>query len=475
MAVRIDRYVAAITALGLGAVAMAAETSTEDLKAQIDVLQKKVEALEAKQVSAADVDATVRAVLEDSQRRSQFMAVEGFTAGYTADRGFVLQSADGAFLIHPYVQFQFREASNYRDAANADGDSDTNNGFEVRRLKFGVEGNVYSKAITYQFQWATQYGSATSTNPGEGTPTLEDAWVKYRFQDAWAVQAGQFKDPLFRESLVSSTKQLAADRSIQNSILEGNDNYIEGVSLLYGDKDRLHGQVAFTDGFAGNNSSAADPTGGDPTDSGYKANNKKNYNFGLAGRLDYMVLGDPDKSWKRYSGFSAQGKDQSDLLILGAAGEWDQVGDYNSYWYTADAQWMPEAVAGLSVYGALVGRYVRVDNTTGSDNDGSDWGALVQAGYMVTSRVEPFVRYDFTRVGNTGTISQSTLDSFDNRTVQEITAGVNYYFFGHNAKATLDLTYLPNGSPSNFGGLDIYSQTQDKEQWLARVQFQLVL
>lgn len=475
MAVGMDRYVAAITALSFGAIAMAAETSVEDLKAQIDALQHKVEALEAKQVNAADVDATVRAVLEDAQRRSQFMDIEGFTAGYTADRGFVLQSADGAFLIHPFIQFQFRESNNYREAASTNGETDTTNGFEVRRLKIGAEGNVYSKAITYQFQWASQYGSATSTNPGEGTPTLEDAWVKYRFQDAWAVQAGQFKDPLFRESLVSSTRQIAADRSVQNNILEGNDNYVEGVSLLYGDKDRLHGQAAFTDGLNGNNSSAADPTGGDPTDSDFKANNKKNYNFGFAGRVDYMVMGDPASSWKRYSSFSAQGKDQSDLLILGAAGEWDQVGDYNSYWYTTDAQWMPEGVAGLSVYGALVGRYVRVDNTTGSDNDGSDWGALVQAGYMVTSRLEPFVRYDFTRVGNTGTIKESTLDSFGNRTVQEITAGVNYYFFGHNAKATLDLTYLPNGSPSDFGGLDIYSQTEDKEQWLARVQFQLVL
>lgn len=457
----------AVAIVGISAIALAAAPTTEELKAQIDALQEKVDALEAKQVKGADVDATVRQVLEDAERRSQLFAAEGFTAGYTSDRGFVLQSADGAFLLHPYVQFQFREASSYRDSANSSGDSDTNNGFEVRRLKTGVDGNAYSSALTYQFQWAT---SSTA-----GSVSLEDAWARYRFQPSWAVQAGQFKDPLFRESLVSSFKQLAADRSLQNSLLEGNDNYIQGASLLYGDKDRLHGQVAFTDGFAGANSNYLDPTGGDPSDSGFKANNNKAANFGLVARVEYMVLGDSAKDWKRYSTYSAQGaKDPSDLLILGAAGEWDQVGDYNAYWYTADAQWEPAAVSGLSVFGALVGRDYRVDQTESAsqNNSASDWGALIQAGYMVTTRIQPFVRYDYTRMG---TMSDSTAESYGTRNLHEITAGVNYYLFGQNAKFTLDLSYLPNGSPVTVSGLDISSQTQDKEQWLARFQFQLVL
>src|ERR1035437_9135748 len=107
------RNAASVAAIfGISAIAMAAAPTTEELKAQIDALQQKVDALEAKQVKAVDVDATVRKVLEDADRRSQFMASEGFTAGYTTDRGFVLQSADGAFLLHPYIQFQFREASN---------------------------------------------------------------------------------------------------------------------------------------------------------------------------------------------------------------------------------------------------------------------------------------------------------------------------------------------------------------------------
>lgn len=471
---RFSRTYVAVAAVALPAASFAGEpATTDDLRAQIDALQRKVEALEAKQVSASDVDATVRQVLADAERRSQLLSAEGFTAGYTADRGFVLQSSDGAFLLHPYVQFQFRESNNWRDNGSTGANSstnnanDNNNGFEVRRLKIGVDGNAYSFALTYQFQWQT---SSTS-----GAVSLDDAWAKYRFHELWAVQVGQFKDPLFHESLSSATKQLATDRSLQNSLIEGGDNYVQGASLLYGDKDRLHAQVAFTDGFAGANSNYLDPTGGDPTDTGFKANNNKSANFGIAARTEYMVLGDPAKSWKRYSGYSAQGaKDPSDLLILGAAGEWDQVGDYNAYWYTADAQWLPESLSGLSVYGALVGRGYEVGKTeSASQNDSaSDWGALIQAGYMVTTRIEPFVRYDYTRLG---TQSDATTTSYGTRDLHEITTGVNYYLYGQNAKFTIDLSYLPNGSPVTVSGLDISSQTRDQEQWVLRAQFQLVL
>ena len=458
--------------------ALAADPTTAELKAQIDALQKKVETLESKQISTADVDATVQRVLNDAQKRSQLMKSDGFTAGYTADRGFILQDAKGDFLLHPYVQFQLRDSSNWRASSKSgNGNTDFENGFEIRRLKVGVDGNAYGNALTYQFQWATNRGDTGTTAGTGGVPVLEDAWAKYRFTELMAAQGGQFKDPLFRESLVSSTKQLAADRSLQNAILEGNDNYIQGVSLLYGDKSPLHIQGAFTDGFAGSNANFQDPQGGDPVDAGYVANGNKKYNFGLAARAEYMALGDPAKTWKRYSSFSAQGaKEDSDMLILGSAGEWDQAGDANTFWYTADAQWQPQAITGLSVFGAFVGRYNQIDATELDAQRGSanDWGFLAQAGYMVTSRIEPFVRYDYTRV-NQDILTSKQANAYGTRNVHEITGGVNYYIHGQNAKITLDLTFLPNGSPIAAGGQDILAQNKEKDQWLARVQFQLVL
>ena len=258
-------------ALGVsGALALAADTATEDLKAQVNALQAKVESLEAKQLSTKDVDDTVRRILADADSRSHMLASEGFTAGYSNGK-FLIQSADGNFVLHPYLQMQLRNATDYREDFKSRGDGDTQNGFEMRRMKFGFEGNAYGPELTYQFQWATNR-TANAAGEGAGMPVLEDAWAKYQFADGWAVMGGQFKDPLFRESLVSSMKQLAAERSLLNGILEGGDNYVEGVSLLY-THDRLHAQGAFTNGFGSQNANFVEPQGS-PDDAAYKGNRR---------------------------------------------------------------------------------------------------------------------------------------------------------------------------------------------------------
>jgi hypothetical protein len=91
-------------ALGLGAgMVRAAEPTTEELMKQIDALQAKVQQLETRQqaLNSKDVDATVAAVLRDADKRSELLQMEGFTAGWTKDKGFRLQSADGNWVLHP--------------------------------------------------------------------------------------------------------------------------------------------------------------------------------------------------------------------------------------------------------------------------------------------------------------------------------------------------------------------------------------
>lgn len=58
----------------------------------------------------------------------------------------------------------------------------------------------------------------------------------------------------------------------------------------------------------------------------------------------------------------------------------------------------------------------------------------------------------------------------------EVTTGVNYFFgpqgaFGHNAKITADVVYLPNGFPVNDTGLGI--QRTDEASFVFRVQLSL--
>src|SRR5450755_2855495 len=103
-------------ALGLGAAARAgdAQPTTAELVKQIDQLQAKVQQMESNQqaLTTKAVDDTVTRVLQDADKRSQLMQMEGFTAGWNNGR-FAVGSADGESKIMPYLQMQFRSTTNY--------------------------------------------------------------------------------------------------------------------------------------------------------------------------------------------------------------------------------------------------------------------------------------------------------------------------------------------------------------------------
>ena len=93
---------------------------------------------------------------------------------------------------------------------------------------------------------------------------------------------------------------------------------------------------------------------------------------------------------------------------------------------------------------------------------------MAQASYLVTSKIEPFLRYDYTKLdGNSVTGLASTV-------AQEITIGCNYYIYNQNLKLTLDGTWLPNGSPIDSNALGILKDSNHNE-FVIRAQLQLAL
>ena len=156
-------------ALGLSAgIARAAEPTTEELMKQIEQLQTKVQQLETKQQTLAsqDVDATVEAVLRDADKRSQLLQMEGFTAGWTKDKGFRIQDAAGNWVLHPFFQFQFRSTTNFRHDGKQVSDDDIENGFEIKRMKIGFSGNACSPDLTYYFTLTSDDGTAVIQESG---------------------------------------------------------------------------------------------------------------------------------------------------------------------------------------------------------------------------------------------------------------------------------------------------------------------
>ena len=109
-----------------------ADNDQQALQREIAELKSRVADLEARAKRQADAQASVTKadVMADAQRQSSITG-GNFSMNYSGGK-LLLQSDDKNFLLHPWFQLQFRNVTNFRDNAKDDGDSSTENGFEVR-------------------------------------------------------------------------------------------------------------------------------------------------------------------------------------------------------------------------------------------------------------------------------------------------------------------------------------------------------
>lgn len=437
--------------LALATVVLAEETPTADtLLRQLEQLKQRVAELEQRQttLAAGDVNQVVERVLRDADSRSRLFSESGaITAGFDKGR-FFIRSADGNYLLMPSFLFQTRYTANWRNDGGGSDDDDTETGFEIRRMRPIFEGHAITPNLQYKFQWESRNT--------DGGLFLQDAWVRYKFADQWKVEIGQFKDAIHHEEAMADQFVLTADRSFINALIGGgNIDRIQGVMLMYDDAEHLRVNLVAHDGYNTKNTDFTD-TGGGSTFVGVN-----DLDYGFSARMEYTIAG----TAKQYDDFTARGNTQ-DLAVAGAGVNWSQGGDSSVLFHTVDFQW--ENSAGLGVYGALMGmcREIGADAPIAEGNY-YDWGGLVQAGYMVSDKCEIFGRYEYIDV------DQDALAAGAESTLHEVTIGTNYYWHGHNAKFTVDLSYLPNGSPIGVPLLGILAGTDD--QIVLRLQAQLLL
>ena len=448
-----NRYTTtALAALSLAALSatplLAQEAlSAEQLQTELRQLRDEVRELKARQAAATpaapaytarEVDATVDSVLHDADRRSQLLAETGGFMGGWMDDKFVIRSEDGNYSMSPGVQFQFRSVTTYNQNANG-GKDNTDNGFEVRRLKFSLDGTAITKNLYYNFVWATDRKTGNLVN--------EEAYVQYKFADNFAVKVGQYKEYIYHEQTVSYKRQLLVDRSLLNEVLNGGESYVQGIDLLWDNNSNLRADVGFTDGYNSRNTNFQDP----PTNA---------FDFGVHGRVEWLVFG---KDFKGYTQFTSMGNKSGDFAVIGAGADWSQNGDINVIHHNADVQWNGGP---LSIYAAYVGVYTDFGNSAAGADNNYDYGFVVQAGYMLNTQWEAFARYDWFHLDNQ---AASAEDDF-----HEVALGVNYYMHGQNAKVTIDVGWLPNGSPSTQTGIGVLANDGDNEYFI-RGQFQLLL
>ena len=438
-----------------------------DRAARVRALEQRLADLEARQTAdARDLAATVDAVLRDAERRTALLAASSdVSAGY--DNGFFIRAGD-AFLVRPLAVFQFRGIADWRQDTAGGKSDEIETGFEIARLKFALAGYVFSRQFEYMFQW--------NTSSEGGGLDLEDAWARYIFADNFSIRAGQQKTPLHHEELVREQYQLAVERSLLNELLGGGfADYTQGVWLIYGGYQRdnpLNIEAGINDGFAqGNTDFRGRPEPLDDAAWTMPATGRPaphSTDIGGTLRIEYKVMG----NWNDYRDFTARGN-REDLLVLGGGAGLAQLGDGDVWLATLDAQY--ETASGLSVYKAILVRNMNSEALGGASSR-TDWGALVQIGYMLSSACEIFGRYDVTFLDEDVLFAGGGAED----TFHEITVGCNWYLgrdgsAGHRAKVTLDLTYLPAGAPARNTDLGALDASDGQAEWILRGQFQLII
>ncbi|HEX4795980.1 MAG TPA: hypothetical protein VH370_19485 [Humisphaera sp.] len=455
---------------------------TQEIKAlrerldQLEVRQKEADQKRVEAEQKLEAQKTESAVKADAQHHDNLFDAGGITGGYINDR-FTIQSDDGRFVLRPWYQLQIRYVTLWRQDFKPDGGDDTQTGFEIRRMKIGLDGNMFSPDFTYFFNWATNRANGTSTvksstgatvgtvsNGLGGVPILEEAWVKYKFHNTdFYVQAGQLKDPVLHDQIVSSRYQQSAERSLTADIFTNGDAFTEGIMGIYDPKGWIRTVAGFNHGMRSANTNFQDF----PTNA---------YNWGVAGRAEVKVMGE----WKDYSQVGAVGVKQP-LLVFGAGADYSERGPANQTVFAIDGQFA--GASGFNMYGAYVGRYtnhnfgIPLTSSTGASfatpnlNDAGkatyENSGLIQVGWLFNQHLEPFGRFEYMTLRGT---PQGSIDN----DIPVITTGLNYYFFGHRAKLTAEVIYLPQGIPIDDQGGDLLI-SNGKAEISGVLQFQLLI
>ena len=409
--------------------------SVEALMARVDVLRAKVATLRTAwpteedwltEQRADEIHNLVHDVLADADTRTN-MLQSGLRTG--RDKSFFLTNADNTFRLEIAGHVQVRFAYNGQSGGPID---DHRWGFENRRTKLKFEGHVLDESWTFQV-----IGAFLGIG---GTFFLDTGYITKTFDNGVAVRVGQFKPPFLREALISSSRQLAVERSLVNG--EFDQGRAQGIEIGY--KNDVFGiKGMYHDGFRSRGTAALAET----------------TEFAFTARAEWLAAG----SWNQFKDFTSWSGDELGVLIGGAIHyEKDEYGtaagpENATFSWTVDGS---VEFGGAHLYGAVVGRHLDV---AGADQV----GVVVQGGmFFVPGDWELFARYEL-----------ADLDIAGSENLNVVTVGVNRYFARHGLKWTTDVGIAFDTIDSAFAPLGAGWRTDtvgEDSQIVIRSQLQLL-
>jgi len=497
-------------------------------KAVSDLMQEKGENWLTAQ-RASEIRSVVQDVLSDADTRANLQG-SAATAGY--NDGFFIASPDGNFKLKINGELQNRFAYNWlstRSMANSqifnvpgqpvstfnsEGVAKAAWGFEVRRAKLEFSGHIVDPGWQYALTLAYQqfFGSnefpvsgANGANSTTGTLsagggvsggdnyaggfTLENAYIERDLGAGFSVQVGQFKSPFLREWLVSSRDQMAAERSIVNTMFS--TGWTQGLQLNW-HNDQFRAMLSYNDGANNANLGATSGTSGFST-----GNEGAGFtSWAFTGRGEWLAFG----NWKQFTDFSSM-RGEGAGLLLGAAMNWQSGGQFATATvaanptnepqsgnadatylaWTVDATW---ELGGASLYGAWI-MNTAYANIWGQSSINS-FGSIVQGAYFISDTVELFARWEWmntqstpNNVAGNDVAFNTAYDGFVNNIG---TIGMNWYIKGRSIKFTSDFGVSWNPQifqqglyGDNIAGADYRNEGEaGGGQIVARTQLQLL-
>ena len=409
--------------------------SSADLEARVAQLQAKVAELQSElgdnwltDQRAEEIRGLVTDVLADADTRASLLQ-SGMTGGW--DKHPFIASADSNFKLELQGQLQVRFVYSNRDESGSD---DNRWGFENRRTKLKFAGHIVNPDWFYKITGAFSKSG--------GTFGLEDAYIGRKFGDGWTLQLGQFKGPWLREELVSSSKQLAVERSLVNE--EFNQGFQQGIQLAY-KADQFRFAAMFHDGLRATNTQWS----------------TEDVEWAASARAEFLAAGD----WGQFKDFTSfRGSEFGALIGVAVTYEVDEYGtgsgpEEERLGLTVDGSLEFD---GANVYAALV--YFSRDDDASVSRD--QLGFVVQGGLFFNDDWEGFLRYEW---GDYDTVGVEDLSL--------LTIGVNRYWAKHGLKWSTDVGFGLNEVASEWSTSSAGWQADatDKDgQIVFRTQLQLL-
>ena len=421
---------------------------------------------------AGEIRGLVQDVLLDSQSRTSLQD-SGMSAGYKSGKGFFLANQDGSFSLRITGQIQTRWVLNHTKQSFANRDTDTNNspqntwGFQIRRAKVKFKGNVIDPTWKYQINGA--FGS-------DGVFDFEEVMLSKVFENGITMTLGQFKTPWLREELVSSSRQLAVERSVVNEFF--NQDRAVGLLVAWKNDDwSLAGSY---------NNGQRTLLSADERYTNFTDNPTK---WAFSARAEYKLSGD----WSDFKGFNG-GIDQEQAVMIGVAFMGQQYNgqvqdgsipgapnstveyDNSTVWgVTAD---ISAKFQNISLFAA--GVFQSYDTKGAEAGQGFDlseympWGVVVQGGYSINDDWELFSRYEYGNVPIEDlAVAGAPLDT-SGGVASILTVGANWFI---NSKVKFTADWGMNFAQD----LNLFDDPSDgwrdsgtNDEWVLRAQLQLL-